>query len=239
MPNLFIGAPTTRDLPIPYVKSLWMTSINGIIGFDWSIGQAIDIGRNSVIKKFLALKTYDYLLMHDTDASWSPGAAQRLMDRELPVVTGVIFKRGLPTIPTIGKHVSISPEGSHMYSFAATMNKIMAVAEREKLDENCSNNQLFEKRDDDIQEIDGAGAHFMLIRRDVLEAIGNDWWFQCTRTNSGEDFDFCRKVQSAGFKLYCDFSVYTGHHLGYGMELGIREFMMYTDKAKIETVWQV
>lgn len=237
MPNVFLGAPTTRDLPIPYVKSLWTTEIKGKMSWDVVYGQAIDIGRNSIIKKFLKYTEYDYLLMHDSDASWSPGAVQRMVDRDLPCVTGVIFRRGFPTLPTIGKHVSISPEGAHMYSFTDTVNKIYEIAAREKWDRDVSNNQLLEKHDGDIQEVDGAGAHFMLIRRDVIEAIGTDWWYQCSRTNSGEDFDFCRKVQAAGFKLYCDFSIFTGHHLGGTLELGVREFLMFADKAKLDTVW--
>lgn len=239
MANVFIGAPTTRDLPIPYVRSLWTTSINGMIGCNWIKGQAIDIGRNSVVKMFLKHKEYDYLLMHDSDASWAPGAVQRMIDRDLPILTAVIFQRGLPTVPTIGKHVRISPEGHHIYSFTGTINKIFEVAKREKLDDTCKNIQLFDKHEGDIQEIDGAGAHFMLIRRDVFEAIGEDWWYRCTRSNSGEDFYFCRQAQAAGFKLYCDYSIYTGHNLSGELELGLREFLMYSDKVKLETVWEL
>ena len=238
MGNVFIATPTTRDFPGTYIKSIWTTEIKGRVAWDYVEGQAIDIGRNSVVKKFLKLKDYDYLLMHDSDATWHPGAIQRLIERDLPVVTAVIFKRGLPTLPTIGKHVSISPEGAHLYSFADTINRILEVVKREKLDPDCRNIQLFDKHSDDIQEIDGAGAHFMLIRRDVLEAMSEPY-YQCSRVNSGEDFYFCRKVQEAGFKQYVDYSVYTGHHVGGGIEFGIREFMLYSDKAKLDTVWTI
>lgn len=240
MANVLIGAPSTRDLPIPYVRSLWTTVINGSLAWDIIYGQSVDNGRNALVDRFLKHKGYanfDYLLMHDTDATWEAGAVQRLVDRDLPVVTGMIFKRCIPTLPTAGKFVQISPDGHHMYSFKDTINKIKDVIDREKFDLDTMQNEItLDKHDNDIVEIDGAGAHFMLIRRDVLEKIGSNW-YQCTRSGAGEDYDFCRKVKDAGFKIYADFSVYTGHHIGGMITVGLKEFAHYVDNKKISTEW--
>lgn len=237
MTKVLLGAPTTRDLPIPYVRSLWMTGIKGTLAWDTVYGQAVDVGRNTLVQRFLTKYTdFDYLLMHDTDATWHAQAVQRLVDRQLPVVSGVIFKRSIPTVPTIGKFINISPEGNHMYSFKDTVNKILEVVGKEGIDHTTRNELLLDEQPDQIKEIDAAGAHFMLIHRDVLTAIG-ERWYECTRLNAGEDFAFCRKVQQAGFKLHVDYSVFTGHHLGGTMELGLREFMLYHDKEKLDTEW--
>ena len=208
----------------------------------WDIvyGQGVDVGRNSVVKRFLTSKHYadfDYLLMHDTDASWSPGALQRLVDRNVAVITGMIFKRSIPTVPTVGKFVNTDVEGHHMYSFKDTINKIKDISDREIFDlKEMKNELLLDKTPGDVVEVDGAGAHFMLIHRDVLTAIGDNW-YQCIRQGAGEDYDFCRKVKQAGFKIHADFSVFTGHHLGSLITVGLREFLHYTSKERLETEW--
>jgi glycosyltransferase involved in cell wall biosynthesis len=238
MANVWLGTPTTRDFPAQYVRSLMQTRLDGLLGFDAVVGQAIDVGRNAVVQHFLQRAEFDYLLMHDSDATWHPEAVQRLAARNLPVVSAIIFKRGLPTVPTIGKQVGVSPQGTTMYSFADTVNRILEKVEQSRLPQDFSNELLFEEQPDDLVEVDGAGAHFMLLRRDVLEKIGYPW-FACTSTNGGEDFDFCRRVKRAGFKLYADFSIFTGHVVGAGMEIGLKEFLLFRDKTKVETLWSV
>ena len=237
MTKVLLGAPTTRDLPIPYVRSLWTTEIKGTLAWDTVYGQAVDVGRNNVVRRFLKnYPGFDYLLMHDTDATWHPKAIQRLVDRQLPVISGVIFKRSLPTVPTMGKFVNISPEGNTMYSYRETINKIVDIIDQYEIQPDTKNAFVLDERPDQVKEIDAAGAHFMLIHRDVLTAIGDNW-YECTRLNAGEDYAFCRKVQQAGYKLHADFSVFTGHHLGGMMELGLREFMLYRDHVKLDTEW--
>lgn len=238
MADIFLGVPTTRDFGVQYVSCLFGTRIHGAAEWSPLYGQAIDIARNALVKRFL-LGTTDYLLMHDSDATWHPDAIERLASRNLPVVTGVIFKRGLPTVPTIGKYVGLGTNGAHLYSFAGTVNRILDVAAKNALDEETKNELLFDPQADDLEEIDGCGSHFMLIRRDVLEKIKGPW-FESTTTNGGEDFDFCRKVQQAGFKMYVDYSVFTGHVVGPGLEIGIREFLLFRDKdQEVETPWEV
>jgi cellulose synthase/poly-beta-1,6-N-acetylglucosamine synthase-like glycosyltransferase len=238
MHGVFMGTPSTREFSAAYVMALFLTQLKGSLSWQTIQGQAIDVGRNALIRQFMRSKL-DYLLMHDSDATWHPGAIQRLMDRNLPVVTGVIFKRNLPTVPTIGKDMGPSAlsDGSHLYSFAGTINTINQVVKEYKIGGDTRNELLLPANQELVQEIDGAGAHFMLIRRDVLEKMP-DPWYECTSgPNAGEDFDFCRKVQRAGFKLCCDFSVFTGHVLGPGLELGLREFMLYSDRKEITTLW--
>ncbi len=240
MANIWLGTPTTRDFSAQYVSSLVLTRIHGLMAWDPVIGQAIDLGRNTVISRFLKDPQFEYLLMHDSDATWHPDAVERLASRDLPVVTGVIFKRSLPTVPTIGTRVSTGPAGESLYGFGGTINRIVSKIKQEqaagRLGNKFANELLFDPQPDDLEEIDGCGAHFCLIRRDVLEAVTFPW-YECTTPNGGEDFDFCRKVQRAGFKMYVDYSVFTGHVAGPGIELGVNQFLQSWNGAEVPTTW--
>lgn len=180
------------------------------------------------------------MLMVDSDATWAPEAAIRLMKHNLPVVTGVIFKRGLPPIPTIGNDVGLDAAGSWMYNFGPTIQEILDRTEGiVKMD--TQNAVCLDPREGDVIEKDGMGCHFIMIRRDVLEKIPFPWFTGID--NAGEDFDFCRKVKAAGFKLYVDLSVYTGHIVGPRIDYGLREFLAfykYTNEIRdTEQVWKV
>lgn len=234
MTSVFLATPTTRDLSVQYVTSLWQTQIRAAATWMPVVGQALDVGRNILVERFLK-SGMDFLLMHDSDATWNQGAVQRLVDRNLPVVTAVIFQRKIPTVPTIGIAAGKSPEGHQMYGFTHTINRVLEKVERDGMPED-KNELLYPKSPDDLEEIDGAGAHFMLIRRDVVEAIRAPW-YQNTSINAGEDFYFCRQVKAAGIKMYVDYSVFTGHVVGPGLEIGIRQFLMFRDKVKLGEAW--
>jgi len=240
MSGVLLGTPTTRDLPVAYTHSLFTTGLKDNLGWYAVQGQDIATGRNRVTKVFLeSYPEFDYLLMHDSDATWHPNSVQRLLDHKLPVVTGIIFHRHLPTLPTVGIKAGVEPEGKTMYDFTPAINRIAELFKDHTFSEESKNEILLPPKPEHLVEIDGCGMHFCLIRRDVLEKIGYPW-FQCITPNAGEDFYFCRKVQEAGFKIYADFGVYTGHVAGPGIEIGVRELMMYMrDNEKMKTVWYV
>jgi hypothetical protein len=237
MAAIFLGTPSTRPFSAQYVSALWQTRVRGATTWLPVLGQDIATGRNEVVRQFLKSRA-DFLLMHDSDATWHPDSVQRLADRNLPIVSGVIFKRDLPTAPTIGRGIGVNPEGHYLYSFAETINHILWQVERLGIDADTKNELLLDTDPSDLLEVDGAGAHFMLIRRDVLEKVAFPW-YECTTTNGGEDFFFCRKAKAAGFKLVCDFSVYTGHVVGDGVEIGLKQFLMFRDKVKLDVPWVV
>jgi len=59
----------------------------------------------------------------------------------------------------------------------------------------------------------GAGTAGMLIRKHVLDAVG-DPWFENGKTaseNLGEDLWFCRKAQDKGFEVHVDTRLGIGH----------------------------
>jgi len=58
-------------------------------------------------------------------------------------------------------------------------------------------------------EIYAAGQAGMVIKRHVLEAIGDPYFETYGKQN--EDLEFCRKIREAGFKIHCDASALLGH----------------------------
>ena len=68
---------------------------------------------------------------------------------------------------------------------------------------------------DDVIDVDYCGAGFMLIDRDVLEAIGPQPYRQDhTAPNNdllGEDYAFCQRARENGFSLTVNTKVFLGH----------------------------
>jgi hypothetical protein len=245
MPSFYIGTPATRLPEWAHVASLMFTQKpepgEGLFYWDVVPGQAIDIGRTKVALKYMACPGKpEFLLMADSDAGWDPATPLRLMSRNLPIVTGMIFKRGLPPVPTCGQFCGKTVTDDYMYDFGPTIKAILKRTDG-LVGEDTQNCLTLPEREDDLMEVDGAGCHFMMVRRDVWEKIKQPWFTAVN--NGGEDFRFCRKVKEAGFKIYADLSVYTSHIVGESIDFGLREFLAfykYTDKIKTsDQIWRV
>lgn len=227
--TIYIGTPTTRPFDTAYVRSLFATHLQRQAVFDVVEGQAIDVGRNAICRRFLDHPVHaEWLLMHDSDATWHPEAVERLISRNLPMVSAVIFQRGLPPRPTAGPLYGRGVAGEYLYDFGKTIEQIVKRVEAEGIDLKTPNELVLEPTPDDLYPVDGVGMHFCLIRRDVIEAIPYPW-FECKGANAGEDFDFCRKVRAAGYPIYLDLSVYTGHIVGPGFNFGLREMLAFRE----------
>lgn len=64
-----------------------------------------------------------------------------------------------------------------------------------------------------IMEVAGIGSAGMLIRKNVLDAVGDPWFEvgQMNREHISEDLHFCRKVRQKGFKVCVDTRQALGH----------------------------
>lgn len=239
---VMIGMPTTRQLDIEYVMSLITTR-----EFIWSPqkNQPADFSRNVIVQNFLSdpMKP-EFLLFTDSDATWlGKQAVDRLIERDLPVVCGMFFKRDIPPVPTMGPSGGFDERGNQLYHFGKTIEAILARIKKSGLKEDEIHNTIVLPKDEtDLFEIEGCGTHFVLIKREVLEKIKPPW-FQYTTAGAGEDFYFCRKIREAGFSIHADLSVYTGHIAGDGLVFGLKQFLMFYNHTKEinakEQIWAV
>lgn len=62
-----------------------------------------------------------------------------------------------------------------------------------------------------IFKVDAAGSAGMLIRREVLDEMGDPWFENSNNSILNEDLEFCRKAAELGFNIYATADVSLGH----------------------------
>jgi GT2 family glycosyltransferase len=242
-PSVYLAYPYSKPHNDRFLRSVSYTSaypgsygdlhLLGVYGF------ALDVARNAVMDGFKN-SGLDYLLCVDNDAEWIPEAVSRLISHNLPMVCGCMYTRDIPPRPTIGHYVGKSKEGTHIYRYAEVVKAILHKAEEHGIThENAENAMLFPATPTDLLEVDGCGFHFVLIRRDVVEALKPPYFQFMGSTTAGEDYFFCRKVKEAGFPIYLDLSVQTGHTEGEEGSYGIKQLLYLTQYLDIDTICNV
>jgi hypothetical protein len=71
----------------------------------------------------------------------------------------------------------------------------------------------------------------------VLETVKPPYFRIQGNTGAGEDFYFCEKVMQAGFQIYVDFSVHTGHCMGEENDVGLRELLTFAKYVDVDKVF--
>ena len=167
----------------------------------------------SIFRDFL--KTEDtHVLMLDDDATLAPQTLVRLMSRDLPVVGALSWTRGLPPTPTIWRGAS-GIAGKYV-TWRTRIDDVTKWLERPEVGGEIrskigtSEFVLDYNPKDALSRTDNIGFHCVLIRRDVIEAVGEPF---CQENESGvhEDFDFSSRAICAGFDLFIDKTVFAGH----------------------------
>lgn len=229
MSSVYIATPHTRPFESEYVTSLFQTRYPGGLWWNPLPNRPVDEARNILSAKFLQHpEKPSHILFVDSDCVWHPDALLRLVERDLPVVTGAIYMRSLPPMPTVGQFTHINDDGHHVYEFASTIRKTLAFAKARGLTLTTPNVLCLDKENeaDDLWEVDGCGCHFLLIRRDVFKFLHMPY-FRSPALQGGEDFYFSRKLKAAGIPIYLDLTIHTGHLMGPGKDAGIRELLSY------------
>ena len=227
MTGVYVATPFTRPFDAEHVASLLFMEkpemmIWGPLGY-----QSVAVSRNTLIERFKRQPGEpEFLLYADSDATWAPGAVLRMMNRNLPAVCGVMYRRKLPPVPTQGVYSGLNAEGHHTYDATPVINALLDYVKARGVDEDTENAVLFESGPDDLLNIDGSGMHFFMIRRDVVMAMKPPYFEEISQ-GAGEDFYFCRKLRDMGVPIVVDLSVQTGHIVGPGVDFGLREFLAF------------
>ena len=145
----------------------------------------LSAARNKVVETFLG-SHYNWLLFLDSDVVPPADGIDRLMAHGKKVISGLYHQKGGEFLPNMYTYKEWLPEkGQHDY------------------------NWITEWPRDETIEVDGVGAGFLLIHREVLEAIGKKDWFHFRE--GGEDLAFCRQAKEKGYSIWVDTSVHCGH----------------------------
>lgn len=151
------------------------------------IRQEVAIARNLIVDRFLQETSASHLLFWDDDVLVPADALMQLLDANEAIISGFYTTRQAPCQPVVYKRLGTR---GHKYR------PVMPVEPGKFL-------------------VDGCGAGFLLIRRDVFETIKPPWFqFVCGRakgSNVSEDFYFCEKALKAGYRIVVDSRVSCGH----------------------------
>ena len=201
--SVLIGIPLREnDSRFASVDARFMTSVLANIttlanaGVQVNVHQAVSPGlgldqaRNSTVKLFLQDTKATHLFFWDADTLLMPDAVLKLLQRNLPVVSGLYLERGMLHRPVI---IDMKLEGKKVTEFKLRYNDISAVPEDQLVECTCTPGGIF------------------LTERSVFEKVSPPW-FTFPRQTVGEDIYFSLRLIDAGYKQYVDTTV-EGIHL--------------------------
>lgn len=152
-----------------------------------SQGFPVDAARNDVIREMLKSDA-DYLLFLDADMRHPKDLVERLLRHDVAIVTARYHMRRPPFLAVAMRHIGPNPFDCQAL-----------------------------RRGQGLMPIDFGGAGALLIRRDVLAAIGDNWFRYSRQTRPpfeftvSEDMHFYAAARAKGFQPYVDWDLECGH----------------------------
>mgnify|MGYP001582296668 FL=1 len=168
------------------------TGVELICKRDWE-GQIVHRARNEVGEAALSNPDWDTAFMMDDDMIFPPDTIVRAnavmtAHPEIDILTGVYFHKRFPHTPHLYEE-ALEPSYLHKYW--------PVIDFRERAD------------NEGLLEVEGAGAGIMFVRRYVFEKVKKPWFVFNARV--GEDFYFCKKARTAGFRVFADVNMQAVH----------------------------
>lgn len=153
--------------------------------------------RNQITKYALDKGGFDYVLWLDSDMTFGPDLMEKLLEDMEPedgerrqAVSGLCFGRRPPFKPCIYKSLDVQQQGQMIYPKAEVY-----------LD--YPRDQLF--------DVAACGFACVMMRMDVLEAMGIYGVPFFPIGGLGEDLTFCWRAQKLDIKFHCDSRLKIGH----------------------------
>jgi hypothetical protein len=189
-------------------------------------GKPVDIARNAIIELALKVPGLTHLFFMDSDQRFHPNTLARLMAHDLPIVSGTYFMRTDTPWPHVYRYAKSGPaedlDGEEVDWYQPLGLELSQWMGRHPEWRERPNAWCYDGNDG-LVECDATGGGCLLIKREVLEAIGKPWCLSNPTSGGGEDFDLCRRAREAGYKVYADFAVQCDHEAK-GAFIGHLEF---------------
>lgn len=234
--KLAVGIPVSRKFDWRACMAQWGALVDTVRGgmdlipcFEGSHERPMPITqtRNLITDKALRHGA-DYLFWLDSDATLEVGSLARLLSRDLPIVSALCFKRKYPVTPACGRE-SDDPDAAE-WSHPAPIDDVLKwVLANEGLGQ-VNDAILLSDRDGALLPVDVVGTHATLVKREVFERLPRPWYKRVTppdHGSTGSDWYFCRQATQAGFPVYVDMSVVSGHLEG-AHSIGVHDFVAWT-----------
>lgn len=155
---------------------------------------------NIIGEAFMSDPNLEWLFLTNDDNLCPPDALMRLLDRHLPVVSGLYFGRHQPFLPVCFDQ--ILPAES-----------VEADLKIRTLSNKWYRRHLMSKADEDMEQMVAVPDGCLLVRREVMESIPQPWWEYGETVSSYCDHDmvFSRKMRDAGWPIWLDTTVRVDH----------------------------
>ena len=199
MAKVMIGIPTIDKVDASFMSS--------VLGMDYSDGNkySFTMRCNSMIydaRNSMALEAinggYDYLLMLDSDMVLEPDTVIRLVEdieqSGADLVTGIYFKRRLPTAPVIYRHIDWYED------------EVLGAQESAEVYEDWpENGGLF--------DVEGCGMGCCVIRVGMLPEVVAAFRISpfTPQPRLSEDLSFCWRLKKLRKRMVCDPGILPGH----------------------------
>lgn len=199
-PSVMIAIPSGSDWKADFGMSLagLIASINKPLRKGKQIemlrlwntkGSILSRSRQTLVEKAQAEKV-SHILFLDSDMVFPEWTLHRMLDLELMVVAANCATKQLPSTPTARHYDPMTVAGEQVYSNGTG-----------KL----------------IEEVWRVGTGVMLINMKVFDKVPSPWfditWNETLKDYTGEDWNFCKKLQDAGIPIHIDhvLSQHIGH----------------------------
>lgn len=203
-----------RNLRAVLIRDSWRG--HRIIGeFDVSSsGAHVATGRCKMVRDFLRHDAKpEWLWIVDTDATFDRDVLERMLSAahptERPIVGALAF--GIKPVEDATGNAVTNTVGAGPFELFPTLYHFNASGQTFR---------LMDYPQDQLVEVHGTGCHCLLIHRSVLEHPSWDTahplpWFRSGTTLAAgevsEDLFFCLNAKAAGFPIFVDTSIKTGH----------------------------
>lgn len=142
--------------------------------------------RNEITRAALAIPEVTHLAWIDDDMVFTPDALMRLMGHQRLIIGGLCHSRRQPYMPTLIQGLPLGQQSdlplSYQYDYP-----------------------------EGLVEVEATGAAFLVVARQVFDAIAKSGEAPWDQAGYGEDVSFCRRARAAGFNIWVDTTVKIGH----------------------------
>ncbi len=188
MNKVLVAVPTTGMVEIEYVNSILRLSKSAPnADIVHAAGSLVYVARNSLAQQ-AADGGYSHMLFIDSDMVFNADALNVLLYHDKDIVSGSIFSRVAPYKPCFYEKLRLGEAGEVISEHVKTLR-------------------------DGLQEVEGAGTAFLLIKTDVIKAIYEK--YHCGPFQPiygyGEDLSFCLRARGCGYKIFVDNDLTIGH----------------------------
>jgi len=156
-----------------------------------------DNARNFCVKEFLKTDM-EYLFFIDSDVVPPFDALRKLLEADQPAITGCYPSVRFNKAKDGGKDMKIYNVFRHV------------------IDDETGEMAFQNVYGEGVEQVESCGGGCLLIKRNVLEAIPNNWFrFQYWPdglVKYGEDIDFCNQLHVKGIPLFAHFDVICVHN---------------------------